>query len=269
MTYWRCVMAAVLFAAAQAAHAFEHNHAGWDALLKRRVIVAPGGNASRVDYAAFKRDDRDLNAYLGELSAVTTADFQSWTREQRLSFLINAYNAYTVALVLMRYPAMKSIKDLGSLLQSPWNKKFFPLLDQLRSLDDIEHGMIRVPGAFDDPRIHFALNCASIGCPMLLDEAYVGARLDAQLESATRRFLSDRTRNRYDAKAGKLEISPLFDWYKADFGKDRGGAASVHQFFTRYADVVADDAAGQALVRGGQLRIRYLDYDWALNDIAR
>ena len=261
------IIAVLLLALTQVALAFDQSHAAWNELLKRDVVVAPNGNSSRVDYAAFKRDQDALTLYLDGLSAVTAAEYQAWTREQQLAFLINAYNAYTIKLVLTRYPALKSIKDLGSLLQSPWKKEFFTLLGVPRSLDAVEHGMIRAPGAFDEPRIHFALNCASVGCPMLREEAYVAERLDAQLESGVRRFLGDRTRNRYDAVSGRLELSAIFDWYKGDFEKGGRGASSVPMFLVRYADFIADDAVGHALVRRGQLPIRYLDYDWTLNDV--
>ncbi len=262
------ILLSLMLMAAQAACAFDQTHGAWDELLKRAVVVAPNGTSSRVDYAVLKRDDRALNAYLGELSAITMDEFQSWSPDHRLAFLINAYNAYTVKLVLTRYPGVKTIKDLGSILQSPWKKEFFTLLGAPRSLDGIEHGLIRVPGVFDEPRIHFALNCASIGCPMLRDEAYAAPRLEGQLDSATRRFLSDRSRNRYDVQSGTLEISAIFDWYKGDFGKDRG-VTSVRQFVARYADAVADNAAAQAVIRREKTPLRFLDYDWALNDIVK
>ena len=269
MGFWRTIFMAVLLAAAHGACAFDQTHAAWNELLKRDVIVAASGNSSRIDYAGFKRDQDALTLYLDGLSAVAAAEYQGWTREQQLAFLINAYNAYTIKLVLTRYPGIKSIKDLGSLVQSPWKKEFFNLLGAARSLDFVEHGMIRAPGAFDEPRIHFALNCASIGCPMLREEAYVAERLAAQLESGVRRFLGDRARNRYDAVTGRLELSAIFDWYKADFDKGGRGTSSVPLFLARYADFIADDAVGHALVRRGQLPIRYLDYDWTLNDVTR
>ena len=263
------IVAAILLATTHAALAFDQNHAAWDALLKRHVVVAQNGGSSGVDYAGFAPDQRALNAYVDGLSSVTQAEYRGWTREQQLAFLINAYNAYTVKLVLTRYPDLKSIKDLGSFLQSPWKIEFFRLLGAARSLDEVEHGLIRAPGVFDDPRIHFALNCASIGCPMLRDEAYVAERLDARLEDGVRRFLGDRSRNRYDPASGKLEVSRIFDWYKADFEKGSRGARSVAQFLARYAEILADDAAARAIVRQGQAQLRYLDYDWTLNDARR
>ena len=265
----RAIIAACLLAAAQTAFAFDQNHAGWDALLRRHVAVAQDGSASRVDYAGFRADQSAFQACLDSLSAVTEAEYRSWTRAQQLAFLINAYNAFTIKLVLERYPGLKSIKDLGSLLRSPWKKTFFVLLGAERSLDDVEHGLIRAPGAFDDPRVHFALNCASIGCPMLREHAYVAESLDAQLEDGVRRFLGDRSRNRYDPASAVLEVSRIFDWYKTDFEKNGRGTGSVSGFLARYADLLADGAAARALVRQGQAKIRYLDYDWALNDARR
>lgn len=258
-------VAAIILTASTAAFAFDQNNAAWDALLKRHVIVSQNGSASRVDYAGFRADQGAFQASLDGLSAVTEAEYSRWTRAQQLAFLINAYNAFTIQLVLSRYPDLKSIKDLGSFLQSPWRKEFFMLLGVRRGLDAVEHGLIRAPGVFDDPRIHFALNCASIGCPMLRDEAYVAERLDSQLDDSVRRFLGDRSRNRYEAASGELEVSRIFDWYRTDFEQGKRGISSVSQFLARHADVLADDAPARAAVRQGQARIRYLDYDWALN----
>jgi hypothetical protein len=218
------VVALFFLMATSQASAFDQSHRGWEILLDRNVVVATHGRSSRADYAAFKRDQAELNRYLDGLSEVSHGAYRSWPREQQLAFLINAYNAFTVKLVLSRFPGIKSIKDVGTLLQSPWKKEFFTLLGATRSLDELEHKMIREPGVFDEPRIHFALNCASVGCPMLREEAYTGAHLEAQLDSATRRFLGDRSRNRYDTGSRKLEISAIFEWYKADF--ERGAKSA-------------------------------------------
>ena len=261
--------AAMLLAVTHAAFAFDHAHAAWDALLKRHVVVSNEGNASRVNYAGFAREQKELNVYLGELSSVTEGEYGKWGPERQLAFLINAYNAFTVKLVLTRYPDLASIKDLGSFLRSPWKKAFFTLLGAERSLDDVEHGLIRAPGIFNEPRIHFAVNCAAIGCPMLRAEAYRGDRLDAQLEDGARRFLGDRSRNRFDPATGSLALSRIFDWYQGDFQKGDRGVNSVAQFIGRHAELLADDAAARAAVRQGQVKIRYLDYDWSLNDLKR
>jgi hypothetical protein len=246
--------------------AFDHQHGAWDGLLKQHVVLAANGNASAVRYAALKQDRVALQSYLATLTAVTPSEYAAWTRPQQLAFLINAYNAYTVELVLTRYPALGSIKDLGSLLQSPWKKKFFRLLGQERHLDELEHGLIRAPGVFDDPRIHAGVVCASIGCPMLRNEAFVPERLDAQLDDALRRFLSDRTRNRFDPAAGTLSVSKIFDWYRKDFEQGHRGYDSLPTLFSRHADVLGATPQAQADLRAGRYKLGFLDYDWALND---
>ncbi|HUF21905.1 MAG TPA: DUF547 domain-containing protein [Burkholderiales bacterium] len=251
-----------LFAASRANAAFDHSHAQWDTLTKRHVVWLPGGHASQVDYAGFIRDRSALRSYLESLSAVSRDEYNGWSKPQQLAFLINAYNAFTVELILTGYPELKSIRDLGSMFRGPWKRKFFTLLGAERHLDDVEHGMIREPGVFDEPRIHMAVNCASIDCPALHTDAFVADRLDAQLEDGTVRFLSDRSRNRYDASKGTLRVSKIFDWYGEDFAKQAG---SVAAWLARYAAQLADDPASQQAIRAGNARIRYLDYDWGLN----
>ncbi len=261
-----CLLALLPLAAGAA---FDHSHAAWTALLKRHVVLVDGGKASQADYAGFARDRAALRAYLVGLSSVTRAEFDAWTKPQQLAFLINAYNAFTVELILTRYPELASIRDLGSLFSSPWKQKFFTLLGEKRHLDWIEHEVIRRPGAYDEPRIHFAVNCASVGCPMLREEAFVAERLDAQLEEQTRRFLSDRSRNRYDPQAGKLLVSQIFDWYGGDFAAGHRGIASLKQFLGMYADLLADAAADRDKVRQGRAAVGFIDYDWALNGVGR
>lgn len=261
--------ALTLLLIAHAAFAFDHRHAEWSALLEQHVVLIRNGNASQVDYAGFKTDRAALKKYLDALSAVSEAEYRRWSKPQQLAFLINAYNAYTVELILTRYPDLKSIKDLGSVLQSPWKKMFFTLLGQERSLDDVEHGMIRAPGAFDEPRIHAAVNCASIGCPLLRAEAFVADQLDAQLEDGLRRFLADRSRNRFAAAGNTLSVSKIFDWYQGDFEKGHQGFTSLDATFARYADALGDTPQARDAIRKGGSNIRYLDYDWALNATKR
>ena len=169
-------------------------------------------------------------------------------------------------LILTRYPKVASIKDLGNLVQSPWKKKFVPLLGGTMSLDEIEHDTLRARGRYDDPRIHFAANCASIGCPPLREEAFVGSRLDAQLDEQARRFFSDRSRNRWNATTGKLEVSKIFDWYAEDFRLGHKGIAAATALYARYADQLADAPADRDRIRSQAAPVAYLDYDWKLND---
>ena len=248
------------------AQAFDQQHSRWDALVKKHVVWINDGVASQVNYRGFQQDQVELQAYLDSLSAVSEATFKSWTKPQQLAFLINAYNAFTVQLILTEYPQLQSIKDLGSFLRSPWKKAFFTLFGAQHHLDYIEHDLIRAPGVYDEPRIHVAVVCASIGCPALHTEAYIADKLDAQLEQGMRRFMADRSRNRYNATTGQLEVSKIFDWYGDDFTQGHGGFNSVASVFARYADLLSDDAQQQARIRNGEVKIIFLDYDWALND---
>ena len=248
------------------AQTFDHGHAAWTALLKMHVAVVRGGQASQMRYTALAAERAALKSYLEALSAVGDAAFNGFTKPQQMAFLINAYNAFTAELILTKYPDLKSIKDLGSLLQSPWKPKWVPLLGTKLSLDDIEHETLRKRGRYDDPRVHFAVNCASIGCPALREEAFVAERLDAQLDEQAQRFMSDRSRNRYNVQRGRLEVNKIFDWFGEDFRLGHRGIGSLAAFAAKFADQLADAPAEREKVRGGQLEIAFLDYDWKLND---
>ena len=248
------------------AQAFDHSHAAWTALLRRHVVLLRDGQASQVRYAGFAAERAALQAYLGTLSALPRAGFEALGKADQQAFLINAYNAFTVELILTKYPDLKSIRDLGNLLSSPWKPRWIPLLGGRASLDDIEHRMLRARGRYDEPRVHFAVNCASIGCPMLREEAFVGERLDAQLEQQARRFMADRSRNRYDATRGRLELSKIFDWYGEDFTLGHRGIGSVRGFAARHADLLADAPADRERIRRESVDLTFLEYDWSLND---
>ncbi|MDD1010794.1 DUF547 domain-containing protein [Pseudomonas shahriarae] len=166
-------------------------------------------------------------------------------------------------LVLTGYPGVASIKDLGSFLQSPWKKRFIPLLGETRSLDDIEHGLIRGSGRYNDPRTHFAVNCASIGCPALRPEAYAADRLSAQLEDATKKFLSDRSRNQLDGNT--LKVSSIFKWYREDFEKGWRDTNSLGRFLSIYRQSMGLDVETAKRLLAGEMPIDFLDYNWQLN----
>jgi hypothetical protein len=269
ITRRRWLLAAVALAApAVRAQVFDHDHAAWTALLRKHVVVLRGGQASQVRFAALSADRAALRAYLGTLSSVSQTAFDAFDRPQRMAFLINAYNAFTLELILGKYPALSSIKDLGSVFSSPWKPKGIPLLGTKVSLDDIEHGMLRARGRYDDPRLHFAVNCASIGCPPLREEAFVAGRLDVQLDEQALRFMSDRARNRFDPAQGRLEVSKIFDWYGEDFTLGHRGISSLPAFMARYASVLADAPADRERVRSQQAVVTFLPYDWKLNDAA-
>ncbi len=256
-------------AATARAQTFDHTHGAWTALLKKHVVLLGGGKASQANYVGFAKDGEALKGYLATLAGVSKAAFDGFSKPQQMAFLINAYNAHTVALILTKYPDLKSIKDLGSLLTSPWKQKFVPLLGTTMSLDGIEHDTLRARGRYDDPRIHFAVNCASIGCPMLREEAFVSERLDAQLDEQALRFMSDRSRNRYNSTAQKVEISKIFDWYGDDFKLGHKGIASLESYLAKYAPQLADAPADRDAINNGKVGVSFLGYDWALNDVKR
>lgn len=257
---WVVVSLALLVPGIVAAQAFDHSHKSWDSLLKKHVVVSEGGKVSQVRYSGFAADRPVLKSYLDTLSKVTEAEFNGWSREQRMAFLINAYNGFTVEKILTRYPGLKSIRDFGTVFGNPWKDRFFSLFGRESYLDQIEHETLRKPGAYNDPRVHFAVNCASVGCPMLREEAYAADKLERQLEEQAMRFLSDRSRNRFEG--GKLEVSKIFDWFKEDFGLRE-------QYFAKYARQLSDAPESQKIIAAGKAPISFLEYDWSLNDAKR
>ncbi len=223
------------------------SHEILDKLLKKNV-TADG----KVNYKAFVKDSIELNKYLLLISA-NPPDEKSWSRYEQMAYWINAYNAYTIKLIIKYYP-IKSIKDIGSSIQipfvnTPWDIKFIMIGKEKMDLNTIEHGNLRKK--FDDPRAHMALVCASKSCPILLNEAYDPERLDDQFAKQTKAFLADPFRNKMSAT--KPQLSMLFKWYGMDFNKN---GSSVRDFINTYSDVkIKADA-----------KISHVDYDWGLNE---
>lgn len=249
---------------AGSATAFDHGYADYGVLLQRHVQWSADGHASTVDYANLKRERAALAAVLASWSAVDPLEFARWSREQQIAFLTNAYNGYTLEKVLTRYPDLRSIRDLGRFLRSPWKDDFFRLLGEPRSLDWIEHEQLRP--RYREPRLHFALNCASVGCPALRPEPYLAGRLSAQLDDQERRFLTDRRRNRYDAARDRLEVSAIFDWFGEDFAV---GGGTLRNWLIARAALLADTEVDRQRLRRDRFEIEPLDYDWSLNDRRR
>lgn len=241
----------------ETAWGFDHSHRVFDDILKEAVLR--DGSKSRVRYGWLKQNPDRLNQYVREIEAVTRSEYDQWTHETKLAFLINAYNALTIQLVLTRYPDLTSIRDLGGFFSGPWKIRFFTLFGEKQHLDYIEHGILRKD--FIEPRIHFVLVCASISCPALREEAFTPADLEKQLADATRRFLQDRDRNAIDAATGTLYLSSIFKWFRGDFEKT---STSVAAFVTPW---MTDDGILQQNARSGKLEIEYLDYDWNLNRV--
>lgn len=255
------VLLALLALAAPTARAFDHTYPDLERLLGAAVRWTPDGHSSTVDYAALQRRRDELAAGLAAMSKVTEAEFKSWSTSQQKAFLINAYNGFTLELVLRSYPDVQSIRDLGQLFRSPWRIAFFRLLGAPRTLDWIEHDTLRT--RYRDPRLHFALNCASRGCPALRPEPFVAGRLEQQLDDGLRRFLGDRTRNHFDVATRTLIVSPIFKWYAEDF---QGTEGSVTGWLAAHAERLGEGAEQLYWLRSGKFALGYGDYDWTLND---
>lgn len=244
---------------AESLHESSFSHVEWDTVLKR--YVKQDGPVSYVMYKQIKEKPTGLLSYVKSIETVTKEEFSKFSDPEKLAFLTNAYNALTVKLIVDHYP-VESIKDLGGLFSSPWKQKFFTLFGEKHHLDDIEHEMIRK--TFREPRIHFALVCASRGCPSLRSEAYVASRLDAQLDDAARTFLNDTQRNYFRANESKVYLSMIFKWYKGDFVKSAG---SVQTFVARYMGLSPQDR--NKFLNGSVEVVTPDNYDWSLNDDPR
>ena len=252
----------------------ESIHSTWNTLLSRHVVTVNGGSNTQVNYVGMNAERLRLQGYLKTLTEIKQSEFDSWNNAKQLAFLINAYNAWTIEYILINQPSdelkeLESIKDLGRFYSSPWNKSFIPLLGKTRSLDDIEHGLIRSTLNADgklrykEPRIHFAVNCASIGCPALREEAYVGDKLEEQLEQQTIRFLSDKTRN--VANNNTIELSSIFKWYREDFGQDYKGANSLQTFLALYSEALNLTPTQINSLKNEDMKVKFLKYNWNLN----
>jgi hypothetical protein len=244
---------------------FDHGYSAWEALLRKHVRWLPDNKQSRANYKGFATDRTELGKVLESFSAVSQAQFNAFSKEQQMAFLINAYNAFTVEVILTKYPDLKSIKELGLFNRGPWKNEFFTLLGAKRHLDWIEHEQLRPKYA--EPRVHVAVNCASIGCPALFPEAFTATKMEAMLEDGMRRFMGDRTRNRYEN--GKLQVSNIFKWFKEDFEKGHKGFGKLEDVFAKYADLLTTDETARNQIKAKTVSISHLDYDWSLNDTGR
>lgn len=197
-----------------------------------------------VNYDAFKADEAQLDNYLSHLES-TTPD-NSWSENQLKAFWINAYNAYTIKLILENYP-LKSIMDIKKDGKTAWKIPFAKVGGETYTLDEIEHTILRKK--YFDPRIHVGVNCASISCPKILNKAFTAVNIDSELEELMKEFVNDSSRNKLGKK--KVQISSIFDWFKDDFTKN----GSVIDYLNKYANTAINPKA----------KISYLKYDWRLN----
>jgi len=222
------------------------SHQTWNELLQANVSMN-----GTVNYKGFLKQKEKLEQYL-ELLSANAPDHKTWSKQEQLAYWINAYNAFTVKLIVDNYP-VKSIRDLGPALKIPlikdvWHYKFFKIGGVESSLDEIEHAILRKE--FDEPRIHFAINCASVSCPPLLNQAFMPSTLESQLEKVTAQFINDAMRNKITAD--KAEISSIFSWFRGDFTKN----STLIEFLNRYSKVKLKSSS----------KISFIDYNWNLNE---
>lgn len=217
-----------------------NEHQLWSKLLQKHV--SENGN---VNYAGFKKDRKDLLAYIEtlQLSYEELVQENDGTRTELLAYWINTYNALTIDLIVRNYP-LNSIKDI----EDPWDQRFWKFGNKWFNLNDIEHQILR---KMNEPRIHFAIVCASESCPKLQNKAFTGDQIDTQLADATKEFLSDNTKNQLSENS--IKLSRIFKWFGNDFkSKD----SNLIDFLNQYSDVTISDTAKKS----------YLGYNWNLND---
>ncbi len=232
LVFW---LTLILAPALSEVHAQGLDHSAWDKLLKKYV-----SEEGFVDYKGFQKSRSELDDYLSYLGDNEPASADS--RYEQLAFYINLYNAATVQLILDKYP-LKSIKDI----KNPWGRKRIRLGTDSISLNKIEHSILR---NMNEPRIHFAINCASISCPKLLNRAFTAAGMELDLQLVTMDFVNDESRNRLTPE--EVYLSAIFKWYRGDFMQKR----SLISFLQPYTEVRLRETTG----------ISYLPYDWSLNE---
>lgn len=254
-----------LFWLPSALAAFDHDHSLFDEVLRTHV-----DEAGMVDYAALKAEPDTLNRYLEQLAPVSGEQLEAWSREEQLAYWINAYNAYTLKVIIDHYPI-----DGGGLISNlrfpassirhidgVWDEKSWPVAGGDLTLDQMEHEKMRAE--LDEPLIHFAVNCASIGCAQLRRHAYTSDQLDQQLRQAAKAFIADPSKVK--VSEDKLHLSKIFEWFGEDFERfDRidgyGKYDGVVSYVLRHLP-----ARERRLIRAKKPSIAWIEYDWGLND---
>jgi hypothetical protein len=275
MAGWGVVsaLAGVVSLGQGAATAQSFDHSRWDALI--HTFVEENG----VRYAELKVSRTELDAYVNEIAGVSSASFDSWSRNERIAYLINAYNSLVVLQVIDAYPLRRRLLNFKALFRpanSVWQIPGFfsgishQVAGRQLTLDDIEHRWLRAE--LKEPRIHFALVCAAASCPPFRREAYTAERLDQQLDDQAARFLNDTSKNEFDVTAGEVRLSSILEWFGEDFARfapaagflgdeaQRGSLAFAAQFLP---------ASTADWLRDGTYSVRHLEYDWTLNDASR
>lgn len=253
----RTALLVIVSISSHSALAYDHTYRIYNEILKQAVVIK--GHQSFVDYTKLKSDTSKLDEFTDGIEYIGKDEFDNWSREQQMAFLINAYNAFTIQLILTKYP-VDSIKAYGGLfVNSPWEKEFFTLFGKKSTLNHIEHDLLRK--LYKEPRLHFVLVCAAKSCPPLRDEAYISGKLEQQFSKAAINFMRDPERNHFNVDRNKIEISKIFKWYKKDFVSSAG---SINAYV---APFMTDDVVLQTLIANKETKVNYLDYDWSLNGV--
>jgi hypothetical protein len=239
-----------------------------------QAVLKSVDKTGMVDYRSLKRNRADLDRFADLLDTLTKATYESWDEQEKVSFWLNAYNGLTLLAIVDHYPIQSSFlksfrfpENSIRQISGVWDSITFPVMGEPTTLDQIEHQILRKE--FDEPRIHVALVCAAMGCPPLRNEPYEGVRLGEQLDDQSRRFLENPEKFRIDRSSNTIYLSKIFDWFGDDFmnrypGERSGsdlGESSVLEFVSRY--IPPDDVK---YLRSGNYRVKYLDYDWSLNE---
>lgn len=262
------LLAATPIADGSTTNSFDHSYVEYGRLLRRHVI------GIRVDYTALRLKQTSLNTLVSEFGQVARDEFEAWSDTEQIAYLVNAYNAFTLKAVIDHYPIKRRWFDFfnppNSIKQIPgvWSRLRWRAAGNEITLDDIEHGRLRQH--YNEPRIHFAVNCASVSCPPLRPEPYVAERLERQLIIATREFLASNLG--VEVKEDTLRVSSMLKWFGDDFIEQysrlvkTNGSAKERALIGVIAKYGPPNAARVA--QSGNARIQFLKYDWSLNDTA-
>jgi len=271
VTFFLCFAGNIMAQAAQDLTPFDQNHTIFNKLLQENV------KDTKVKYQGFI-DSVEFVNYLESLNNISPDDFNTWTDSQKIAFWINAYNAFTIKAIIDHYPIQRSFTLVGifyapknSILQIPgvWKKLQFQAVGQNVTLDHIEHGILRKE--FNEPRIHAAINCASISCPDLRNEAYIADKIDNQLNESSSSFVNNKSKGvEIDKEHEKIKVSKIFKWFGEDFfdnyhkqefnyksDKQNGTLGFIYKY-------INDDE--KFFLLNSKYKLKYMSYDWSLNE---
>lgn len=270
------ILSVILGSLAQFSQAQETKEQGFDLSGYDSVLKTFVNARAMVDYRELKAQREKLDAFAEAMGKLTPDTYNKWSEKDKIAFWLNAYNGLTLKAIIDNYPIKSSffrsrIYPKNSIRQIPgvWKKISFEAMGRKMTLGHIEHEILRVK--FDEPRIHMAMVCAAMGCPPLRNEPYVGARLDDQLDDQTRHFLGDSAKFKIDRGKNILYLSSIFKWFPGDFVKKYGPKKGIGKHDKKESAVLNFVAsylsdAQRNYVLAGKFKIKYLQYDWTLNE---